>query len=112
MSEPQFDHDKARHLIEQLKTAIRVLNQQTNDRINNAKTMQRNWTGHHAHQFFGTEVPRIKNQAANLVTHMQNIIRAVQGADEAASAAETQWQKKQPRPLPTPGTAPSPPPSR
>jgi hypothetical protein len=104
---PQFDHGRAHDLVEQLNSAIRLLNQQTNDRVANAKSLQKNWTGHHADQFFGTEVPRIRTQAANVVTHMQNIIYAVQGADARASAAEAEWQKRQPHPLPTPGPAPS-----
>ncbi|MGH3767929.1 MAG: hypothetical protein ACRDTX_22745 [Pseudonocardiaceae bacterium] len=107
---PQFDHGKAHDLVEQLNSAIHVLNEQTNDRVTNAKSLQKNWTGHHADQFFGTEVPRIKKQAADLVTHLQNIISAVQAADAAAVAAEAQWQKDQPQPTAAPpGPAPTPP---
>jgi uncharacterized protein YukE len=108
---PQFDHDKARNVVEQQQSAIRVLNQQTSDRAHNAKNMQRNWTGHHANQFFDTEIPRIKNQAANLVRRMEGIIRAVQSAAEAASAAEAEWRRRQPQPpSPRPGPPPTPPP--
>jgi hypothetical protein len=96
-------------VVEELNSAIRVLLSQTNDRITNAKAMERTWKGHHADQFFGTEVPRIKNQADHLIHHMTDIVRAVGNADHAAVLAEGQWQKNPTQPTPVPSHTPPPP---
>lgn len=46
------------------------------------------WTGNYADQFFGTELPRMTNDAANLTSELQNLISTVQNAVDTAG----DWQ--------------------
>jgi uncharacterized protein YukE len=105
---PEFDHGKARRVIEELTATIRVLNQQTHDRVNNARTMRQSWKGRHADRFFNTEMPRIQSEAERIIQHMRTIINAVNGADAAAAEAKAQWQRRHPQPTPIPGPRASP----
>lgn len=110
MGEPQFDHQKAQALIDKLNDAIRVLKSQTHDRSTKAQAMQtkKDWTGPYADQFFGTEVPRMKNGASGLITQMQGLITQLNNASDSANTAMSTWQWNN-EPHPSPGPAPSPP---
>lgn len=105
---PQFDHAKADAVITKANATIRMLRQQTSDRKSKAKTMQKTWTGHYADQFFGTEIPRMSNQAAKLITELQGLITQLHKAAEDAQSASSAWINAN-SPKPSPGPAPTPP---
>lgn len=105
---PQFDHAKAQAVIDKAHATIKVLSQQTGNRVSRADKMQKTWTGHYANQFFDTEVPRMKRQAHTLTTELQRLIKQMSNASDAASQASATWMRSH-QPTATPGPTPTPP---
>lgn len=105
---PQFDHAKADAVVQKAQATIRMLRQQTGDRTKKAKTMQKTWTGQYADQFFGTEVPRMSNQATKLIGELNSLISQLTTASENANSASGAWIRAN-SPKPSPGPAPTPP---
>lgn len=118
MGEPhpnlQFDYAAAQDVIAQARNVISVLHAQTSARSQKAGQMRPNWKGNYADQFFGTEVPRMKSDAANLVTELQSLITqmnsAISTANQWAQQNQTYKDNHQPKPSPSPGPSPTPPP--
>ncbi|MBO0701584.1 MAG: hypothetical protein J2P38_01530 [Candidatus Dormibacteraeota bacterium] len=110
MTEPSFDSAKAQALIDKLLDTTRVLTNQTMNRNTRAQAMQKHWTGAYADRFFGTEMPRMRQDAASLTSQMGNLIIQLSNAIDGYQQAHAQWWSKQPHPTSAPpGTAPSPP---
>lgn len=110
MGEPSFDTAKARALIDTLHGAIRMLTNQTMNRNTKAEAMRKHWKGAYANQFFETEMPRMRYDAASLTAQMGALITQLSNAIDAYQQAQAQWWSKQPHPTSAPpGPAPTPP---
>ncbi|MBO0706963.1 MAG: hypothetical protein J2P43_05320 [Candidatus Dormibacteraeota bacterium] len=83
----KFDYGAANAAITQLQAVIRLLTTQTNNRVTKANTIgPPNWTGTYSDQFYQGELPRMKSQAAALVTELQRMITTIDNA-----AQNAQW---------------------
>lgn len=109
----QFDYAAAHDVITQAQNVISVLHTETSARSQKAQGMRPNWKGNYADKFFGTEVPRMKSEAGNLVTELQGLITqmnaAISTANQWAQQNKTYNDNHQPKPSPSPGPAPTPP---
>lgn len=117
MGEPhpnlQFDYAAAHEVINQAQNMITALRTETTARSQKAQQMRPNWKGNYADQFFGTEVPRMKSQAGDLVTELQGLIKQMNGAISTANhwaqQNTTYNNNHQQKPSPAPGPSPTPP---
>lgn len=117
MGEPHpnltFDHAAAADAIAHLHAVIKLLKAQTNARTSRAKAMgPPNWTGTHSETFYGTELPRMKKEAATLVSQLQGLITTIgvasQNANEYANENNKWHQTHDPHPSPSPQQPPAP----
>lgn len=113
MGEPhpnlKFDEAAAHAVIEKAQSLIKLTRTQTEARIKKATTMQPNWKGHYADQFFQNELPRMRKDAANFITELQNLITQMNTAINTAHQFAQQnatWQAQQQK-TPSPQPAPS-----
>lgn len=77
---PRVDAALADEVTAAIRTLITRLQQQTTTRTSQAQTMQQSWTGPYADQFFGTEVPRMKKGASDLITELQSWLTRIDDA--------------------------------
>lgn len=116
--EPLFDSAKAQALITKLNDAIRMLTNQTTNRNVKAQAMEKHWKGAYADQFFETEMPRMRYDAALLTSQMGALVTQLSTAIESYQTAHGQWWKQQPHPTAAPpeqmptAPPPAPPPGR
>lgn len=117
MGEPhpnlEFDHRAAADAIAHLNAVINLLKIQTEARTSKAKKMgPPNWTGTHSDSFYGTELPRMRKEAATLVRRLQGLITTIntasQNANEYANENNRWHQTHDPHPSPSPQPPPTP----
>lgn len=111
----KFDYGAANAAITQLQAVIRLLTTQTSNRAGKANAMgPPNWTGTYSDQFYQSELPRMKSEAAALVTKLQRLITTIDNAAQNAELYQTQNEiakghmilaPGEPGQTPAPGTA-------
>lgn len=87
----KFNYGAANAAITELQAVIRLLTNQTDNRTRKAQTMgPPNWTGTYSDQFYQGELPRMKSQAAALVTKLQALITTIDNAAQNAQSYQAQ----------------------
>lgn len=87
----KFDYGAANAAVTQAQAVIRLVTTQTANRTSKAMAMgPPNWTGTYSDQFYHSELPRMKRQAADLVTELQRLITTIDNA-----AQNAQWYEMQ-----------------
>jgi hypothetical protein len=105
----RFDHAKADGVVAQANQLIAKLQQQTTDRVTQARRLRLDWRGPYALQF-DVEVERIQTEARRMIGDLQALVRTVSGASATATATQRQhdranqdWWDQQPDPGIVPG---------
>lgn len=88
----QFDHGKADEVIARANQLISKLQQQTSDRVANAKKLRANWTGPYADQFDG-EVRRMQSEASSMIGELQALVRTIANASSSATSTQRAHDK-------------------
>lgn len=91
--DPHFDAAAADLVVQRARELVRLLDQQTTLRRQNANLLRPTWQGAYADRFFDTELPRMQQQAAALVAELQRLIHRV----ESASRTAADWARENQR---------------
>lgn len=108
----KFDQKAASAAVTQLQDVIKLLSTQTTNRVKKANAIgPPNWTGTYSDQFFKNELPRMKSQAASLVTELQGLITTINTASQNAEWYQAQNDQANGTHIVAPGPLGQPPPS-
>lgn len=80
-----FDGAAADLVVQRARELVQLLDQQTTLRRQNAEALRPTWQGYYARRFFESELPRMQQQAAGLVSELQQLIHRVESAAETAA---------------------------
>ena len=88
-----FETAAAEVVVQRARELLQLLDQQTTLRRQNADLLRPTWQGYYARRFFESELPRMQQQAAELVAELQNLIHRVESAGETAA----EWARENQR---------------
>lgn len=98
-----YDREAADLVVQRARELVLLLDQQTTLRRQNAEALRPTWEGLYARRFFESELPRMQQQAADLVAELQQLVHRVESASETAAEWARDNERYRHRDRPGPG---------